>query len=88
MTIERIGGRIALRIALGSANGELKPPVHFMLTALTDSTAQFENPENDFPMIIMYSMVDQDRLHCRIAGGGDPVDFNFIRSSLSKMTGN
>lgn len=57
-----------------------QPPVPFRLTASTDDSVRFENPQHDYPTVITYRR-DGDRLHATITGpdGVRPISWTWQR---------
>ena len=58
-------------------------PVPFKFTKIKDGEYYFENPEHDFPQVIIYKNPQPDFLCARIEGISEGVfhkeDFNFVR---------
>ncbi|MGZ3883998.1 MAG: DUF6265 family protein [Bacteroidia bacterium] len=54
-------------------------PVVFTSTLLNDSVVQFENPAHDFPTMINYRLLSDNRLRAFIAGKTDTIYFNYTR---------
>lgn len=53
-SVEEVGERFMLYILLGNASKGPKTPKAFELTMAKKDYARFENPENDFPSVIVY----------------------------------
>ena len=62
--VERDGGLVYV------AQPGMKPPTDFTLTALTESSATFENPDHDFPKLIRYTKRPDGALEARVGDGG------------------
>jgi hypothetical protein len=62
--VERDGGLVYVAQPGG------KPPTDFTLTALTESSATFENPDHDFPKRIRYTKRPDGALEARVGDGG------------------
>jgi Domain of unknown function (DUF6265) len=61
--VERDGGLIYVAQPGG------KPPTDFMLTAISERSATFENPEHDFPKLIRYTKRADGSLEARVSDG-------------------
>jgi hypothetical protein len=62
--VERDGGLVYVAQPGG------KPPTDFTLTALSGSSATFENPDHDFPKLIRYTKRPDGTLEARVGDGG------------------
>jgi hypothetical protein len=58
----------------GQNKGE---PVVFSSTKLTESSVQFENPEHDFPRLVNYEVLPDNKMRAFIASESDTIYFNF-----------
>ena len=47
-----------------------RPPTEFTLSAMTDTSATFQNPSHDFPKMIRYAKRADGGLEARISDGG------------------
>ncbi|ARN78125.1 hypothetical protein BST97_09000 [Nonlabens spongiae] len=50
----------------------------FKLIKISEDSFTAENPENEFPTIILYQ-IEGNKLHARISGGEMQVEFEFER---------
>jgi hypothetical protein len=58
-----------------------RPPVEFMLTAMTENSATFENPMHDFPKMITYTWRDDGSLQAVVSDGAqNQQTFEFNRT--------
>ena len=62
--VERDGGLVYVAQPGG------KPPTDFTLTAISATSATFENPAHDFPKIIRYTKRADGSLEARVGDGG------------------
>lgn len=62
--VERNGGLVYVAQPGGS------PPTDFTLTALSETSASFENPAHDFPKAIRYTKRADGALEARVGDGG------------------
>ena len=63
--VERDGGLVYV----AQPNG--RPPTEFVLTAVTETSATFENPTHDFPKMIRYTLRADGKLEARVSDGGE-----------------
>jgi Domain of unknown function (DUF6265) len=63
--VERDGGLVYIAQPGG------KPPTDFTLTAISGTSATFENPEHDFPKMIRYTKQADGSLEARVGDGRD-----------------
>jgi hypothetical protein len=75
-------GRVALIPYPGGAIG-----TPFLLSAVADQTAIFENPGNEFPKRIIYRLTRDDRLHARIDAGVGTDGAEWLLSRAECFTG-
>ncbi len=53
---------------------------YFKATTINDSLLIFENPKNDFPKIIKYQRLEEDKIKATISGDNNQSEtFNFYR---------
>ena len=62
--VERNGGLVYV------AQPDGKPPTDFTLTALSATSATFENPAHDFPKMIRYTKRADGTLEASVGDGG------------------
>jgi len=62
--VERDGGLVYVAQPGGT------PPTDFTLTAVSENSATFENPEHDFPKVIRYTKRPDGSLEARVGDGG------------------
>ncbi|RWU10955.1 DUF6265 family protein [Pedobacter chitinilyticus] len=65
LLVEEKGGLFYIPIVTNQNGGQ---PVRFTLKTISDTTLIFENPQHDFPQIISYTKIDNDRLVAEISG--------------------
>jgi Domain of unknown function (DUF6265) len=66
--VERDGGLVYI----AQPNG--RPPTDFELTAVTETSATFENPTHDFPKVIRYARRPDGTLEARVSDGGQRAE--------------
>ena len=61
-------------------------PVAFGLTAMTDSSAVFENPDHDLPNLISYQLESPDIVRVRVSGvrDGAPTGFELLFARVKR----
>jgi hypothetical protein len=74
MSIVEINDTLVLKV-----EGVNEEPTLFKFTEQTDTSFTCENPENEFPKKIKYSM-EADRLTAVISAGKDSITFSFQKS--------
>jgi hypothetical protein len=73
--VERDGGLVYVAQPSG------RPPTDFELTAVTETSATFENPTHDFPKVIRYARRPDGTLEARVSDGGQRAEtFVFRRA--------
>jgi hypothetical protein len=70
---EQQGGLVYLAMPQGRM-----PPTAFRLTALTDESATFENPDNNFPKVIRYARRPDGSLETTISGANNERAQSFV----------
>ncbi len=71
--VERNGGLVYV------AQPDGKPPTDFTLTALSETSASFENPAHDFPKMIRYTKRADGTLEARVGDGGGKDETYVLR---------
>lgn len=69
---------LVMYMVLGSPSAGVKPPIGFTLEAITERSAFFDNPMNEFPTRIGYTLSGGD-LHCVISNNDKQKVFDFKR---------
>lgn len=69
---------VVMYMILGSPSAGIKPPIGFALEAITEQSAFFDNPMNEFPTRIGYTLSAGD-LHCVISNNDKQKVFDFKR---------
>jgi hypothetical protein len=84
LSLELVGGKVAMFIAVGTLSKGPQPPDRFDLIKLDGKSAVFEREkEDDFPKTISYTLKSADAMDCVLTGSQNGkeqrADFHFVR---------